>query len=53
LIKSKERSHTKKSEVIEEIEVTPDLSRKKAYLRKIRNLSFKREKADAYEQLLN
>jgi hypothetical protein len=50
-VKSKERSPTKKSEPMEE--VTPELSRKKAYLRKIRNLSFRKEKADAYEQLLN
>jgi hypothetical protein len=50
--RNKERSPTKKSEAFDEPEITPELSRKKAYLKRVRNLSLNKDKKDAYEQVL-
>jgi hypothetical protein len=33
--------------------MTPELSRKKEFLKNVRNLKFKRDKVDVYEQALN
>lgn len=46
------RSPTKASEKTEELELSPELSRKKEYLKKIRNLKFVHKKVDLYEQSL-
>lgn len=50
---SQHRSPTKRSEAVEEVEMTPELSKKKAYLNKLRNFSVKKEKKDLYEQALS
>ena len=39
---TKLRSNTRKSEAVEESQVTLELDKKKAFLRKIRNISFKK-----------
>ena len=47
----RQRMASKNSEGMSE--VTPELSRKKAYLKRVRNMSFKKQKVDKYEQLLS
>jgi len=49
---NKQRTPTKVSEGLSDNEITPELSRKKAYLKKVRNISFKKNKPDVYEQVL-
>jgi hypothetical protein len=49
---SRRRSPTKGSEKTDMQEFTPELSRKKEYLKKIRHLKFVKGKADVYEQSL-
>jgi hypothetical protein len=51
-IGGKGRSATKASEKKEAEELTPELSRKKEYLKKVRNFKLKKGQVDAYEQVL-